>query len=83
MVWLLVSAPTCCTGVDWSYSVVEAPGPRSLGSSPYSKYAVVATPSGSTEADNAATLLVWLLGAPPDTAGGAGPGGSEAIDTGL
>ena len=33
------SAPTGWGGVDWSYSVVSAPGPRWLRSSPYWKNA--------------------------------------------
>src|ERR1700733_4000366 len=36
--WMLESEPTVCGAVDWSYSVVEDPGPRSVRSSPYSKY---------------------------------------------
>ena len=67
---MLESEPAVCGGVDWSYSVVEAPGPRSPRSSPYSKYACVGVPSGLTEPDTAAPLLVSVDGDPPDTAGG-------------
>ena len=45
-VWLLSRLPPAGPAVDWSYSVVD-PGPRSLGSRPYWKNAVV-VPSGLT-----------------------------------
>src|SRR5690349_18423311 len=69
IVWLLVSEPICWVGVDWSYSVVSAPGPRWLRSRPYWKNACVGIPSGLTRPEGVAPLAVWLVGAPPVTAG--------------
>lgn len=60
----------CCGGVEWSYKVVDEPGPRKLGSSPYSKKAVVGRLSGLTVPAAVAAVPVALVGAPPDTAGG-------------
>ena len=53
--------------------MVEDPGPRSLKSIPYSKYAVVGRPLGFTEPDKPAPLGPLTTGAP-----GLTPGAPEA-----
>jgi hypothetical protein len=78
---LVESAGSCGGAVDWSYSAVGAPGPRSDGSIPYWKTTVVAWPCGLTVPDTDADVALDVDGELGITAGGLVGGGGGDDET--